>query len=295
MASNYPQIPCSKNPLRWHQPWLLNGTGHLREIKWWHLHHKFKENLGKFLLAAFTLISVENLTNVSVICMHAQSCPTFCDPWTIAHWAPLYMGFPQQEYWVVCHFPLQGNLPNSGTKPTSLVSPELAGRFFSTELPEKPVSVISSRNSPGKLCWSFLMDLELLLLLGASLWETSLIRSMQPRRAITSSACGFQGWPLASPGRGLVNLPPLLCETQTNTSLCGHRHPVQQGNAPGRSNGLDAAQKFCTCVTPVPVNTRGRSCPSSISIEILMKLRRKNVFPLKMPQPRRNFRENALL
>ena len=193
-------------------------------------------------------------------------------------------------------FPTPGDLPNSGTKPTSLVSPELAGRFFTTELPEKPVSVISSRNSPGKLCWSFLMDLELLLLLGASLWETSLIRSMQLWRAITSCACGFQGWPLASPGRGLVNLPPLLCETQTNTSLCGHHHPVQQGNTPGRSNGLDAAPEILHwCVTPVPVNTRGRSCPSSISIEILMKLRRKSVFPLKMPQPRRNFRENALL
>ena len=120
MASNYPQIPCSKNPLRWHQPWLLNGTVHLREIKWWHLHHESKENLGKFLLAAFTLISTENLTNVSVICMHAQSCPTLCDPWTIAHWAPLYMGFPQQEYRVVCHFPLQGIFPTQGPNPRLL-------------------------------------------------------------------------------------------------------------------------------------------------------------------------------
>ena len=29
----------------------------------------------------------------------AQSCPTFCDPWTAAYLAPLSMGFSRQEYW----------------------------------------------------------------------------------------------------------------------------------------------------------------------------------------------------
>ena len=28
-----------------------------------------------------------------------QSCPTFCDPWTVAHQALLSMGFSRQEYW----------------------------------------------------------------------------------------------------------------------------------------------------------------------------------------------------
>ena len=89
------------------------------------------------------------------------------------------------------------------------------------------------------------MDLELLLLLGASLWETSRIRSRQPRRAITSSACGFQGWPLASPRSVLVNLPPSLYETHTITSLCGHHRPVQQqGNSLSRSNVMDAAPEI---------------------------------------------------
>ena len=32
-------------------------------------------------------------------------------------------------------FPTPGNLPNSGIKPTSLVSPELAGGFFTTAPP----------------------------------------------------------------------------------------------------------------------------------------------------------------
>ena len=29
----------------------------------------------------------------------AQSCPTLVTPWTVAHQAPLSMGFSRQEYW----------------------------------------------------------------------------------------------------------------------------------------------------------------------------------------------------
>ena len=28
-----------------------------------------------------------------------QSCLTVCDPWTVAHEAPLFMEFSRQEYW----------------------------------------------------------------------------------------------------------------------------------------------------------------------------------------------------
>ena len=37
----------------------------------------------------------------------AQSRPTLCDPWTIAHQAPLSMGFSRQEYWSALPFPSQ--------------------------------------------------------------------------------------------------------------------------------------------------------------------------------------------
>ena len=29
----------------------------------------------------------------------AQSCPTLCNPWTVAYQAPPSMGFSRQEYW----------------------------------------------------------------------------------------------------------------------------------------------------------------------------------------------------
>ena len=53
-------------------------------------------------------------------------------PWTVARQAPLSMGFSRQGYWNGLPFPLQGNLTNPGTKPTSLMSPALAGWFFTT-------------------------------------------------------------------------------------------------------------------------------------------------------------------
>ena len=55
-----------------------------------------------------------------------QSCPTLCDPWTVAHQAPLSTGFARQEYWSGLPFPSPGDLPDSGIEPASLA---LAGRL----------------------------------------------------------------------------------------------------------------------------------------------------------------------
>ena len=53
-------------------------------------------------------------------------------PWTGAHQAPLSMGFSRQEYWSGLPFPSPEDLPNPGIKLVPLVSPALAGRFFTT-------------------------------------------------------------------------------------------------------------------------------------------------------------------
>ena len=64
--------------------------------------------------------------------------------WTVAHQAPLSTGFPRQEYWTGLPFPSLGDLPDSGTERASLASPALAGSFFTTEPPEKPLSSLDS-------------------------------------------------------------------------------------------------------------------------------------------------------
>ena len=66
--------------------------------------------------------------------MHAHSCPMLCDPWTIAHQAPLSMWFPMKEYWSGLPFPSPEDLPNSGIKHTS---PASAGGLFTTGPPGK--------------------------------------------------------------------------------------------------------------------------------------------------------------
>ena len=49
-------------------------------------------------------------------------------PWTVATpQAPLSIEFSRQEYWSGLPFPTPGDFPDPGIKPTSLVSPTLAG------------------------------------------------------------------------------------------------------------------------------------------------------------------------
>ena len=56
-------------------------------------------------------------------------------PWTVGRQAPLSMGFSRQGYWSKLPFPSSGDLPDPGTE---LVSPALAGRFFTAEPPGMP-------------------------------------------------------------------------------------------------------------------------------------------------------------
>ena len=53
-------------------------------------------------------------------------------PWTVAHKAPQSMEFSRLEYWSGLPFPAAGDLPDPGIEPESLLSPALAGGFFTT-------------------------------------------------------------------------------------------------------------------------------------------------------------------
>ena len=73
---------------------------------------------------------------------------SFATPWTVAHQAPLSMGFVRQEYWSGLPILSPGDLPNPGIEPTS---PALAGGFFTTEPPGKLTQkYTSSFLEPGK-------------------------------------------------------------------------------------------------------------------------------------------------
>ena len=62
----------------------------------------------------------------------------FATPWTVAHQAPLSVGFSRQEQWSGLTFPSPGNLPNSGIKPRS---PKLQADTLPSEPPGKPATL----------------------------------------------------------------------------------------------------------------------------------------------------------
>ena len=65
---------------------------------------------------------------------HSVKSDFLATPWTVAHQAPLSMGFPRQEYWSMLQLPTPGDLPNPGIKPIFLESPALAEGFFTTSI-----------------------------------------------------------------------------------------------------------------------------------------------------------------
>ena len=70
----------------------------------------------------------------------------FVTPWTVALQAPLSMGFSRQEYWSGFPCPPSGNLPDPGIEPMSLdslMSPAVAGRFFTTSTTQEAQKCIT--------------------------------------------------------------------------------------------------------------------------------------------------------
>ena len=67
---------------------------------------------------------------------HVQLCVFL---WTVAHQASLSTEFSRQEYWSDLPFPTPEDLPDPGIEPTSPEFHELAGIFFTTGPPGKPI------------------------------------------------------------------------------------------------------------------------------------------------------------
>ena len=87
------------------------------------------------LLCSLTsrLISIIFLNSIcACILSHFSRVWLFVTLWTIAHQAPLFMGFSRQEYWNGLLCPPPGDPHDPGIKPRSPVSPALRGGFFTT-------------------------------------------------------------------------------------------------------------------------------------------------------------------
>ena len=88
------------------------------------------------------MLSEKSLSSIAGLRVRAQSLSCvlrFVTPQTVACHTPLSTGFSRQEYWSGLLFPPPGGLSNPGFEPVSSVFLELAGRFFTTEPPGKPL------------------------------------------------------------------------------------------------------------------------------------------------------------
>ena len=61
---------------------------------------------------------------------HFSRVQLFATPWTVARQALLSTGFSRQEHWSGLLWPPPGDLPDPGMEHRSLMSPALAGGFF---------------------------------------------------------------------------------------------------------------------------------------------------------------------
>ena len=87
------------------------------------LMHMFEDNLyDKFKIgiagSKVCLCQSSLWRGCTSLCMRVRF-SLFATSWTVAHQAPLSMGFSRQEYWSGLPFPSPGDLPNPGMEPLS--------------------------------------------------------------------------------------------------------------------------------------------------------------------------------
>ena len=103
---------------------LMAWLGELNTIKCiWKL-------LAHCMTSVFTFWLFKKLYFHKLAAAPAKVLPSCLTLWTVALQAPLSMGFSRQEYWNELPFPPPGDRPDPGIELTSLLSPALAGRFF---------------------------------------------------------------------------------------------------------------------------------------------------------------------
>ena len=78
------------------------------------------------------------------VCAQLLSCvQLFVIPWPVALQVPLSIRFSREEHRRALPFSAPGDLPDSGIKPESLVSPAVTGRFFTTGPLGKPCDTVT--------------------------------------------------------------------------------------------------------------------------------------------------------
>ena len=102
----------------------------------------FSLSFASFLIFFLYFFLIDELSYSMLFFSCKVVSDSFTTPWTVAHQAPLSMGFPRQEFSSGLPFPAPGDLPNPGIEPKC---PALAGRFFTTQPPSNIMYEMSGR------------------------------------------------------------------------------------------------------------------------------------------------------
>ena len=162
---------------------------------------------------------------------HFSQVRLFATPWTIACQAPLSMGFFRQEYWSGLPCPPPGGLPDPGIQPASLMSPALAGSFFTTRATWEAQVWVGS----GQLCSVAPLGSRP----GHSFPSSLHTSSQPPARFSLHSRMGNRMWLLWSPFSVVPG-----CGTQAFSF--GFFMPIPIGNK--RRRKMRARTKMVSCV-----------------------------------------------
>ena len=123
---------------------------HKRQPSWAKWHESQKTLIKIFLVNSWDFDDWRILAHTNIcICIievlcaqlfsHLQLFPTTRP---VACQTDLSMAFSRQEYWSGWPFRTPGELPDPGIEPMSLVSPALAGRFFTTSTTWEAIDTI---------------------------------------------------------------------------------------------------------------------------------------------------------
>ena len=107
--------------------WLVGGAQHYS----WQKENKNNNNLWFITCFPIHLISFPTTLWNSCWWFSRQVVSSSCNAWTVAHQAPVSMGFSRQEYWNGLPFPSPGSLPDPRIQPGS---PALQADSLPTEL-----------------------------------------------------------------------------------------------------------------------------------------------------------------
>ena len=99
----------------------------------------------------FCILTVHGVLSVLCACWVPSVVSNSATPWTVVRQAPLSMGFSRPEYWSGLPWPPPGDRTDLGIEPTSLMSPALASKFFTTNASWQALSVLHVLIS----CYSF--------------------------------------------------------------------------------------------------------------------------------------------